>query len=346
MPRAAVVLLALSFSSFCAAPAAAQPAADALARAEREVARGHRTRAWAILARAAERAPSDVGLATALARLLPAASALPAGRADPGVASRAASARDALRRALAAADETSPPAPAEAYRALAWATALAGDLDAAVDDAEARVGLQDRESAELLRDLATIAAGRDMLRLARRALEAALRAYPQDNSTLTDLGVVELALGEADAAAERFARILGRVPTDIDARRDLAGALVAAGRADSALALLARAAEHHPEDPELRLELAFAALEAREPAQAETAARDAIARLPTSDARAHAALGAALAALERPDDAREAFREALRRDPRDVRARQGLSALDAPPAEPAPRGIGARLAAP
>ncbi|HJL19057.1 MAG TPA: tetratricopeptide repeat protein [Sandaracinaceae bacterium LLY-WYZ-13_1] len=335
MARGLLVIGALALLS---TPADAQrpgPVDRWLERAARAAERGHDRRARRILGRALRRADDgDPRPAVALARLLP--TSPEAVRApDEALRARAAEAEEALSSALAEAPHHTPTEEAERLRA--WALATGGDHVAAVERAAASAGLQDRAGAALLRRLATVSVLRADLSSARRALAAAHRAYPQDNEVLTELGAVELALGDAEAAVGRFERVLGRRPDDLDARRDLAGALVAAGRAAGAVALLARALEAHPDRVDLRLELAHAALEAGDPDRAIRAARAALAALPDDDGRAHAALGAALAAAGRRDAAQRAFEEALRRDPADARARQGLAALREPPSdEPAP----------
>ncbi len=160
---------------------------------------------------------------------------------------------------------------------------------------------------------------------------------------------MDLAVGDADAAVEHFGRALGRRPADLSLRRDLAGALLATGRADDALALLEGAVEVHPDDAELTLELARTALEAGHAEVAEEAARRALDSLPATDPRPAAALGAAFAAQHRADDAETAFGEALRRDPDDLAAQQGLRALRAAgeaDALPHVRGAARQLARP
>ncbi|MCB9591489.1 MAG: tetratricopeptide repeat protein [Sandaracinaceae bacterium] len=301
--------------------------------------RGQAERAWALAARAMRRsAPDDGRAAIAAAEVLP---QLPA---EPTAAwrDRAVRVRDALEAFLAAAPEH--PDVRRAGRARAWAQALAGEHEAAIERAAGAIGLQDREASTLLGRMAALAVLRDDLASARRALVAAHRAYPQDNATLFDLGAIELALGRPAEAAEHYGRILGRRPEDLDARRDLAGALVAAGRPDDAVELLSQAAERHPDVIDLWLELAHAALEATSSSVAEQAARQAIERLPEDDGRGHLALGLALAQRGDRAAAAAAFDETLRRDPGDLRAQQGLVSLrEAPP----PRRDAARqLAAP
>lgn len=295
-----------------------------LARAERAADRGRMAEARRIWRRAARRAPEDGRAAIALAGALPHAPEEVA-QAPERIRDQA----DEARRLLDAHLEVASGEAKEARRARAWTSAVLGEHERAIEAVAGIAGLQDQESAALLRRLATLAALRDDLAAAERALLAAHRALPQESGILSDLGAVELARGHPERAVERFARVLGRAPSDLGARRDLAGALVAAGRAEEALPLLSAAVEAHPEEPELRIELARAALEAGRPRVAEREARAAIAELPPDDARAHTTLGEALAAASRHDGARAAFEEALRRDPDDARARMGLESLRA-----------------
>lgn len=295
----------------------------------------------AILGRALRTtSPEDGRAAIAFARALPEEVEA---RPSDSVRARATRAREALDVFIEAAPEA--PETAGARRLRAWAMALGGDLPAAIARAAGEGGLQDRAGAELLRRLALAAVLQGRLAAARVALVAAHRSYPQSNEVLNELGAVELALGAPGAAAERFARVLGRRPSDLDARRDLAGALVAAGRPEAAVELLVPAVAQHPEVHALWLELAYAALEAGASRAAEEAARSAIEHLPDDDARGHAALGLALTACGRREEARAAFEEALRRDPDDLRASQGLNTLDAPPPR-AERSLARALAAP
>ncbi len=305
--------------------------ARAIRRAQQATERGRAGRGWSLLERAARRAADDDGrIPIALGAALPVDPVEP----DETWRARAARARDLLETFLAAAPED--PDADRAARLRSWALALAGDHEQAIERAAAAVGLQDRPASELLRRLATLAVVRGDLPAARRALLAAHRAMPQDNGVLSDLGAVELALGRPRAAMERFARILGRRPQDLEARRDLAGALVAAGRPEAAVEVLERAAERHPDAVDLWLELSHAAREAGDGAAAERAARAAIRHLEGSDGRGHTALGFALLELGRATDAGSAFEEALRRDPSEARARQGLSALRAQASPSAP----------
>lgn len=318
MIRAAVVGAILLLST----PCAAQPDAVGrlLERAESLEERGRQRQAWRMRMRASERAePDDPRAAVALGRMLPVA-----GPIEPPWDERAADVEAKLGRYIESVNRPD----AEARRLHAWARALSGELSDGIARAIAAIGLQDRAGADGLRALAALAVAQEDLAAARTALEAAVRAFPQDNDILGDLGAVELAMGRPDDAAERFARILGRQPTDLAARRDLAGALVAAGRPDAALELLRAALRAHPDDADLRLETSYAALEAGAPQTAQTAAEAAIAHLEPNDPRGHVALGAALAAQRRRAPAIAAYREALRRAPNDARARRGLDALE------------------
>lgn len=322
----------------------AQGQSDAIARllaqADTLAERGRSRQAWRQLRRASRRAGAEDGRpAIALGELLPSEPRDP----EAPWPDRAIEARDALEAFLEAAPNAED-AP-QAARLRSWATALAGDHQAAIERAAGAIGLQDRESSALLRRLATLAVRRDDLHAARRALLAAHRAWPQGSDILSELGAVELALGRPGDAVERFGRILGRDPTDLDARRDLAGALVAAGRPEAAVELLSSATSAHPGEVDLWLELAWAAIEARAPETAERAAHRAIDALSADDGRGHTALGTALAARGQTEAAAAAFDEALRRDPDDLRARQGRDTLRAA-GERSDRSAAEDLAAP
>lgn len=266
--------------------------------------------------------PEDGRPALALAALLPEEVAAPV---PVSVRQRAARSLTALDTFLAAAPLD--PLAATATRARAWSRALSGDHQRAIRNTLSAAGLQDRENATLLRRLALLAIVRDDLASARQALAGAHRAYPQDSAILSELAAVALALGDPDAAAESYQRVLGRDPQDLGARRDLAGALVAAGRPAGAVTLLSETLEQHPDELDLWLELSHAALEAADHETAARAATQAVSRATPRDGRAHAALGSARAAQGRLEEAEDAFTEAVRRDPNELRASQGLETL-------------------
>ncbi len=320
MPRSAAGALVLILVLLASNVAGAQPAIERqLAQAAREHERGRIERARRLWLSIARRAPLDGRAAIRLAELLP------EDPSTPPTAALVARAREAERALIAHLD-----AAGENVRVrhlLAWAIAWRGDHTRAIEDVSTTVGLHDEPAAALLSRLAALAARRGDLRAAQRALEAAHRAVPEDVNVIADLGAVELALGEASRAVERFSFIAGRHPEDLSARRDLAGALVAAGRASEAVDVLARALERHPEEPDLALELATAALEAGQGEVAQQAARRAVERATPNDGRAHAVLGSALALMRRRSEAEQAFAEALRRDRNELRAQHGMEAL-------------------
>lgn len=320
LPRVVALVSVLLFAS--AASAQSRQIERLLASAELAAERGRDAQALRLWRRAAALSPEDPRAALRIARTLP-ADAAAAVEANDAVRERA----EEARRLLDAHLEVATGDTAAARRARAWASAVLGDHEGAIEAVTGLAGLQDGDSAALLRQLATLAVLAGDLPAAARALVAAHRALPQDSAILSELGAVELARGDPEAAIERFARVLGRDPSALDARRDLAGALVAAGRPDDAVELLSAAIEAHPSEVELQLELARAALEAGQPQVAERSARAALASLPDGDGRGHTTLGEALAASGRRSAARAAFEEALRRDPHDLRAQMGLDSL-------------------
>jgi tetratricopeptide (TPR) repeat protein len=320
----AIVLLGLSLTTHVAA----QPSRAlerGLADADRAAQRGQERRAWTLWQRAARRAPADERAVLRMASTLP-VDASEVARAPEPVRARAQLVQTALDAHFAANASPSP----EARQRHAWTTAILGDHATAIDAIAARAGRQDAAAAEWLRRLAALAVHREDLVAAHRALLAAHRALPVDGGVLSDLGAVELALGRPAAAIERFTRVLGGRPDDLDARRDLAGAMVAAGRADEAVALLAPAVDTHPDVVDVRVELGRAALEAGQWLRAEQVARGLMDALPPTDPRGPSLLGEALAGQRRAREAEDAFRDALRRDPEDLRAQRGLAALAAP----------------
>ncbi|WP_169791507.1 tetratricopeptide repeat protein [Sandaracinus amylolyticus] len=321
------------------APAAAQTARERartarvdalLAQAERAAAAGRAPRALAPLRRAIATAPSDARAPLRLAELL-----LPDRVDARAAAPTAAMQRDAAeaRRVLETWLATDPQDPAVRRRASAmrwWAAAIAEEHGAAIDGVTREAGLQDDAAASALRRLAALAIVRDDLGGARRALEAARRAMPQDTDVLAELATVALAQGRASEAVTLFEAVVARRPGDLEALRDVAGARLAAGDAASAARTLESVARQLPTSGEVRLELARARLEAGDREGGITAAREALALAADDDAEPAIVLGQALAAAGRDDEARRALEDALRRRPGSPRATEALRALRNP----------------
>jgi tetratricopeptide (TPR) repeat protein len=305
-----------------------------LARAESELARGRTRQGLALLRRAVLRAPTDARAPLRLAGLL-----LPAElpeRADTVTVASAEEVRSACEGAASATgiDVTTKQ---RLERLAAWARAVGGDRAGAIDALASRCGRLDEDAALLLRKLAAELARAEQLLEAETALLHATRCAAQLIAPLSELGAVRLARGRTTEAIETFREVVRRLPGDADALRDLAGALLADGQARDALALYAAVTSTCPTRARCQLDLARAALEAQEPLRAVTAAREAL-RLDGRDPAPALLLAAAQLATNQRAQAAEAYREALRRHPGDVRATEGLRALDAPTEGAAPDG--------
>jgi Flp pilus assembly protein TadD len=297
-----------------------------LAAAERQVTAGRPGRALPLLRRAQRIDPGDARAAIRIAEI--ALETLPA--TDPRAARDALAALDAYL-ATPLRDPGEQPMRQRAQAARRSAIALGGEHGAAIDAALAAAGSQDERAAHELRGLATIAVQRGDLQRAQAALEGARRAMPQDPEVLADLAAVLVARGRAQEAVAVFEAVVARRPGDLDAIRDLAGARLAAGDARRAIALLDTVVVRLPDRADVRLDLARARLEAGDPEGAASAARESLERATSDDPEAALVLGQALVACGRRDEARSAYREALRRRPDSPRAREALRALESEP---------------
>ena len=303
-----------------------------IARADAQVESGRRARAIPLLRRAIRRAPEDPRAPMRLFRLWAPSGAAEAASPDEGVRARVRE----VTAALAAVRPSAEPEPSDAAAeritdqdvrlAWAWSIAVAGDHREAIERVSLAAPRLDARSVQALRSLAALAVRRHDVAAADDALRAARRIDPVTIELLTEHAAVRLARGRADDAVALLMEARERRP-DVDAvRRDLAGALLAAGRAPEATQLLAGWAAEHPDDASAVLSLARAALEAGQTGRAVNAARRVMALSPRDPVPALVLAEASLAA-GRTADAATAYREALRRDPTNTRAREGLRAL-------------------
>jgi len=302
-----------------------------LARAEGQFRRG-RTRAAAQLwRRCIAREPGDWRAPVRLAEtLLPDRAAHAAAEPSAEMRRDAAETADVLM-VLLGAERPEALEPAVSHRVhmvRAWAIAVAGDHRGAIEAVALVAGRMDTPAAMQLRRLAALAVLRHDLEAAVHALGAAQRADPVDLTLLTDEAAVELGRGRTLDAIRLLREALHRQPEDESVQRDLAGALLAAGYAAEALDLFAALALEHADDAGAHLSVARAALEAGRAERAERAASVALRLGPERDPEPALVLAAARLLLGRRDAARDAFREALRRQPGNARAREGLRALD------------------
>lgn len=293
-----------------------------LARAERELARGRTDRALALLEALAERAPSDprpperfCGLA------VPETDATVEAFAEDPARIGALAAR--CERLVARQRASGAPAPALSSLA-DWAAALGGAWGPWLDRVEGRA--IDERDVPGLRRIAALAARAGDLDAAERALGLARRVRPGDLEVTSALAAVRLARGDAVGAVPLFRAVAAERPADPAAIQDLAGALLQAGEMVAAVRTLEALVGARPDDVEAWLALARARTELGAFERAAADARRALALSDEADARAALALGDALRLAGDLAAARSAYEEALRRDPRSVRARAALAA--------------------
>jgi Flp pilus assembly protein TadD len=176
--------------------------------------------------------------------------------------------------------------------------------------------------------LAALAAAAGALDDADTALSLARRVRPNDLSLAADLGAVRLAQGDAASAVTLLRSVVAGHPDDREALHDLAGACLQAGEHAAAVRYLEQLAQGEPEDAERWIDLARARTELGAFDAAAQDARRAVTWSRSDDPRASLALGDALRLGGDPSGARAAYEDALRREPRSLRARHALDALD------------------
>jgi tetratricopeptide (TPR) repeat protein len=304
--------------------AAEDRAADAaLARADRALGRGRREHALRLLEASARRLPRDPRAALRLCELLVPETDDTVERALGGGRS------DATRCASALSLVTPDPGgtlDARLEGSLAWARALAGDPAPALARLASRP--LDERDVQALSWLAALAVAAGTLDDADTALSLARRVRPNDLALAADLGAVRLALGDAASAVTLLRAVVAGHPDDLAALHDLAGACLQAGEHAAAVRYLEQLAQAEPEDAERWLDLAQARTELGSFEAAAQDARRAVALSPSDDPRASVTLGDALRLGGDPGGARAAYEEAIRREPRSLRARHALEALD------------------
>lgn len=326
------LLLSVSSADALRAPSSAQETPDAqlegyFAHAASALARHQAARARIFLRRAVARAPGDArGVLRLGALTLP--TTLPGTPLSDSVRRDV----DEVRAAIAVA--LGPTAVQDASTALllrrmdAWAQAVRGDLDEAVQNASRSCGRLDDETAQMLRTIARYAVQRDALALADRALDGARRCSAASIDAVWELAIVRLARGQTAEAVTLLREVVQRQPGDINALRDLAGALLASGETADSLHLYTDIAAQCPRDARCHLDIARAALESHEFEQAVTAAVRGRDLATASDPEPSLLLGAIQLARGARREAIDAFRDALRREPGNPRAVEGLRNLN------------------
>jgi tetratricopeptide (TPR) repeat protein/mono/diheme cytochrome c family protein len=149
-----------------------------------------------------------------------------------------------------------------------------------------------------------------------RELREAVRLEPARATARNTLGAALQADGKVQEAAAEYREAVRLDPAYASARYNLGQLLVAAGNLDGALREFREAARQEPDDPELQAQLGAALLEKGDLDPSIDASRRALA-LDPDHARARYNLGQALARKGDLTGATEAFREAIRRRPDD-----------------------------
>lgn len=161
---------------------------------------------------------------------------------------------------------------------------------------------------------------------ARGLMERALEIRPGYVSPRLNLGNLAMDAGDPVTAEHWYREALERAPTAAEAHYNLAKALEAQGRLFEAIDEYAAATSGQPRHPMFANDLGCARLHAGDPVGAESELRRAIALRPDWEVPWYN-LGLALNAASRPDEARAAFEEALKRNPALEPARTGLESL-------------------
>jgi tetratricopeptide (TPR) repeat protein len=122
----------------------------------------------------------------------------------------------------------------DALAGLGWTYNLAGQKAAAKDAFDRCVEVAPA-AAECLRGAASISMGQGRYDDARRTLERARAAAPDDPGVESSFALLALVTGDIDGAAERFERLVARLPEAGEHRLGLAEARLRQGRAAEAM---------------------------------------------------------------------------------------------------------------
>ncbi|MFD2265373.1 tetratricopeptide repeat protein [Lacibacterium aquatile] len=169
---------------------------------------------------------------------------------------------------------------------------------------------------------------------AARIFEKATVLAPDRASLWSNAGVALMESGEPEKALPYLQKAVELEPAAVQYRRNLALGLTAAGRGSEAADILDGLLDEQPEDPQLVLDLAAAMVKAGEdPVELLQEAVEVI----DDDTRLWYALGEALRAAGKFDDAIDAYDRCLELDPDDKHgATLALALSGADPAPPAP----------
>jgi Tfp pilus assembly protein PilF len=158
---------------------------------------------------------------------------------------------------------------------------------------------------------------------AHTALEKAVANRPDFIAGQLALGDLDVAAGKLDDARLRYDRVLANKPTEVGALLGEANLMLRRNDPRQAENWLQKAHDAHPKAEEPVVMLVDLAINRKDTARATTLAKELVAANPKS-ARAHQALGRALATAGDQQGARQAFEAALAIQPNDLNTRTDL----------------------
>lgn len=201
---------------------------------------------------------------------------------------------------------------AEALTDLARLHSEFGDRSAASEVLE-RALVLNPGSAQVALSLADICIEDGRFGDAQRYIDQARAADPRNPAPGFYLGLLHLARGDSEVAAQAFAESLTMGPWPVLACLDLAATYYAGGELERSVWAYREALKLEPENPEAHVGLARASYRAGEPESAEKAAHRAL-ELDPQSAEAWTVVGTVLSDRNDASAARDAFRRALQLD--------------------------------
>ncbi len=169
-----------------------------------------------------------------------------------------------------------------------------------------------------------ISAGR--LESAVKLLSGLAAAHPDRAEVFRRLGEAQVRSGEADGAADAYARAVAIEPYDLDTRTALADILLQQGDLAGAQEAVSFVLATEPDDPNA-LTVAAAILVRRGRAGEAAARLQSVLDRRGDLAGAHFWMGEAMMALDRPEDARRSYERVVQLQPDSAAARQRLQSL-------------------
>ena len=156
--------------------------------------------------------------------------------------------------------------------------------------------------------------------------ERGLLLSAEEPNLLNSLGVCQGHLGQTDKALATFQRALAATPDDYMTHFNLGFALMGQGRPDQARQHLERSLELMPDNPDTLFQLGrLAQTQGRLAEAADLFGRAAV--LPGCRRAVHRHLAQVLIGSDRPAEAEDAYKQALKANPHDAAALSGLAGL-------------------